>query len=417
MSPAIRITGLGKRYRVGSAEQSAQYRTLRDSLSHAAIAAWRRLRARTNGGAEDFWALRDISFDIKPGEVVGIVGRNGAGKSTLLKILSRITKPTTGEIEINGRVGSLLEVGAGFHPELTGRENIYMNGSILGMSRRDIQRRFDEIVEFAEIGKFLDTPVKRYSSGMYVRLAFAVAAHLEPDVLVVDEVLAVGDARFQEKCLARIGQFGTDGRTVLLVSHNMHALSRLARRAALIERGELTCFAPTQEVISRYLGAAADSQHEWQTAEDSHRALQFTSIRFISCDDRTAALTSADSSFDIVIAFTVRTVLDAQISYRLNSNSDGATIFTSALSDRQETTFMRFRPGKYHARCHVPEHLLRPGRYHLFVSANNPNGRQHDLVEQCLSFEVTSIGSLVNLDRRYGYVAPLLDWTLSSAGN
>lgn len=381
------------------------------------MAPLRRLRPRSHRCAEEFWALRDVSFDIQPGEVVGVVGRNGAGKSTLLKLLSRITKPTTGEIEINGRVGSLLEVGAGFHPELTGRENIYMNGSILGMSRRDIQLRFDEIVEFAEIGKFLDTPVKRYSSGMYVRLAFAVAAHLEPDVLVVDEVLAVGDSRFQEKCLGRIGQFGKDGRTVLLVSHNMHALSRLARRAALIEGGKLTSCGPTQEIISQYLGAAADSQYEWQAAEEGRRDLQFTSIRFVSRSDRPGPTTTADSSFDIVFAFTVRTVLDAQISFRLNSNGDGATVFTSALSDRQDATFTRLRPGKYYARCHVPRHLLRPGRYHLFVAANNPSGRPHDLVEQCLSFEVTSIGSLVNLDRRYGYVAPLLDWTLSSAGN
>ncbi|HUR52967.1 MAG TPA: ABC transporter ATP-binding protein, partial [Gemmataceae bacterium] len=227
MTPAVRVEGLGKRYRLAHGQERAQYRTLRDSLAEFAKSPFRK-----RGTVEEFWALDDVSFEVQPGEVVGIIGRNGAGKSTLLKVLSRITKPTTGRVEINGRVGSLLEVGTGFHPELTGRENIYLNGSILGMSRREIAAKFDEIVAFAEVEKFLDTPVKRYSSGMYVRLAFAVAAHLEPEILIVDEVLAVGDAEFQKKCLGKMGSLtANEGRTILFVSHQLGAIAQLCGKA------------------------------------------------------------------------------------------------------------------------------------------------------------------------------------------
>src|SRR5947209_14633011 len=225
MGSAIRVSGLGKCYRLSGGRARSSYRTLRESLIELASIPLRGWRGSGNGlDSEDFWALRDVAFEVREGEVLGIIGRNGAGKSTLLKILSRITKPTTGRVEVNGRVGSLLEVGTGFHPELTGRENIYLNGSILGMSRREITRKFDEIVDFAEIEQFLDTPVKRYSSGMYVRLAFAVAAHLNPEILVVDEVLAVGDVAFQKKCLGKMGEVSRGGRTVLFVSHNMAAI-------------------------------------------------------------------------------------------------------------------------------------------------------------------------------------------------
>lgn len=260
MTSAVRITNLGKRYRVNHSQERARYRTLRDSLVSAVKAPLRRLRGGMQGVSEDFWALKDISFEIQPGEVVGIIGRNGAGKSTLLKILSRITKPTTGEVEINGRVGSLLEVGTGFHPELTGRENIYLNGSILGMSRRAIARRFDEIIDFAEIEQFLDTPVKRYSSGMYVRLAFAVAAHLEPEFLLVDEVLAVGDHDFQQKCIGKMGDIAKSGRTILFVSHNLAALERLCTRAILVRSGRLARFGDVQPTVAEYLSDALQSE-------------------------------------------------------------------------------------------------------------------------------------------------------------
>jgi lipopolysaccharide transport system ATP-binding protein len=268
----ICVEGLSKRYRL---DHTTRHDTLRDALAHRLSAPWRWLRrSRTTedvakrpqdqgpvvGGPwfhrhspEEFWALRDVSFKVQRGEVLGIIGRNGAGKSTLLKILSRITEPTTGRVTLHGRVASLLEVGTGFHPELTGRENVFLNGAILGMSREEIRRKFDEIVAFAEVEKFLDTPVKRYSSGMYVRLAFAVAAHLEPEILIVDEVLAVGDAQFQNKCLGKIKEVSTEhGRTVLLVSHNMDSILRLCQSAALLVQGRIDFIGAPGEAVSRY---------------------------------------------------------------------------------------------------------------------------------------------------------------------
>src|SRR5580692_3762847 len=241
---AIRCEGIAKQYRIGERER---YRALRDVITDMVTAPFRRVRSASqdsshgNGNNKEtrFWALKDVSFEIKRGEVAGIIGRNGVGKSTLLKILSRITEPTRGSADIWGRVGSLLEVGTGFHPELTGRENIYLNGAILGMSKAEIARKFDEIVAFAEVDKFLDTPVKRYSSGMYMRLAFAVAAHLEPEILIVDEVLAVGDAAFQKKCLGRMREVSSQGRTVLFVSHNMGAITSLCQKAFWLDRGRL----------------------------------------------------------------------------------------------------------------------------------------------------------------------------------
>lgn len=252
MRPIIHIENLGKQYTIGA--KAEPYSTLRESLVKAVRKPIDRFRRNgTRVADSQFWALKDVSFDVMPGEVVGIIGRNGAGKSTLLKILSRITEPTTGRVELYGRVGSLLEVGTGFHPELTGRENIYLNGAILGMRRDEIARKFDEIVDFAEIEEFLDTPVKRYSSGMYMRLAFAVAANLEPEVLVVDEVLAVGDAEFQKKCLGKMKDVSEHGRTVLFVSHNMAAVKSICRRAIQVEKGKIVCEGNSEEVVDHYL--------------------------------------------------------------------------------------------------------------------------------------------------------------------
>jgi lipopolysaccharide transport system ATP-binding protein len=255
--PIIEIEGLGKSYRIGANRE--RYLSLRDEMAKKAHGFYRRFlsRHRHVPKSEEFWALKDVTFSVQEGAAVGIIGRNGAGKSTLLKVLSKITPPTKGKITLRGRMASLLEVGTGFHPELTGRENIYLNGAILGMTRGEIKRKFDEIVAFAEVEKFLDTPVKRYSSGMYVRLAFAVAAHLEPEILVVDEVLAVGDAQFQEKCLGRMGEVAKEGRTVLFVSHNMAAISKLCRSCVLLRSGMVEVSGTTEKVIERYIDQSA----------------------------------------------------------------------------------------------------------------------------------------------------------------
>jgi lipopolysaccharide transport system ATP-binding protein len=253
MSFAVRVEGVSKRYRLSRpGEPRAGYRTLREDLTRLAGSPLRWLRGRVER-VEDFWALRDVEFEVRPGERVALIGRNGAGKSTLLKILSRVTRPTAGRVRLRGRVGSLLEVGTGFHPELTGRENVYLSGAVQGMSRAEVRRKFDEIVAFAEVEQFLDTPVKRYSSGMYVRLAFAVAAHLEPDVLLIDEVLAVGDAAFQRKCLGRMDEAARSGRTVLFVSHNLQAVRTLCERGVVLEAGKVALDAPIEKALPAYL--------------------------------------------------------------------------------------------------------------------------------------------------------------------
>ena len=303
MSTVIRVENLGKKYIIRHQQQS-NYLTFREALSEKARGFGQKiLRSLTNEvnqapTKEEFWALKDVSFEVKQGDRLGIIGRNGAGKSTLLKILSRITEPTTGKIAINGRVASLLEVGTGFHPELTGRENIYLNGAVLGMSKGEIKRKFDEIVAFAEVEKFLDTPVKRYSSGMYVRLAFAVAAHLEPEILIVDEVLAVGDMQFQKKCLGKMEDVSTkNGRTVLFVSHNMGAVQSLCNVGFLLEHGKITCIDKINKVVKAYVNSGVEnSRIPISLRRDRHgsgllkiKDLQFytrnTGLNNILCDE------------------------------------------------------------------------------------------------------------------------------------
>jgi lipopolysaccharide transport system ATP-binding protein len=265
---AISVEGLGKRYRIGSGPKEP-YGSLRESMVRAAQAPLRRLsRGKRRPDAKDMWALRDVSFEVKHGEAVGIIGRNGAGKSTLLKVLSRITEPTAGRAVVHGRVGSLLEVGTGFHPELTGRENVFLNGAVMGMSRAEIKRHFDEIVDFSGVEQFLDTPVKRYSSGMYMRLAFAVAAHLEPEVLVVDEVLAVGDADFQKKCLGKMSEVSRSGRTVLFVSHQMAAVESLCRRGIVLQKGQVQFVGSQTEAVAEYLTSSSQSVESLNTRKD-----------------------------------------------------------------------------------------------------------------------------------------------------
>lgn len=387
--PAIRVESLSKHYRVGARQQG--YKTLRESLAEACTAPLRRLRAGVQGpkskvqggedGArmqgEDFWALKDVSFEVQPGEVVGIIGRNGAGKSTLLKILSRITEPTSGKIELRGRVGSLLEVGTGFHPELTGRENIYMNGSILGMSQREIQRKFDEIVEFSGIEDFLDTPVKRYSSGMYVRLAFSVAAHLEPEILLVDEVLAVGDAEFQKKCLGKMDEVAHHGRTVFFVSHNMPAVRSLTQKCIYLSNGQLVTYGPTGDVISDYLDAALRMRVSGEQSVNYYRreTNKHTPVRFKSV--------WLDDESDIGDSLPVRSLGDdLTINVELESARDFETACLSLVLQRNHeqralTLFshdadfpIRLHRGRQVIACKIKQAPLSPGRYTVCVGIN-----------------------------------------------
>jgi lipopolysaccharide transport system ATP-binding protein len=418
MSTAVRIQGVGKRYRISHSAPRNPYRTVRETLMDLASAPLRCLGRRLSTGRDDeFWALREVCAEIKVGDVVGIIGHNGAGKSTLLKILSRIARPTTGRVEIRGRVSCLLEVGTGFHPELTGRENVYLNGAILGMTRREIDRRFDEIVAFSEIAPFLDTPVKRYSSGMTVRLAFSVAAHLEPEVLIVDEVLAVGDASFQRKCLGQMGRIAHEGRTVLFVSHDMNSIARLARSAILLERGEIVARGLTDQVVREYLGRGDRSglEAEWRRGSDTGtgKTVELRAVRVRSLDGLVTPNFRADESILVEIDLDVAKTCHAQIAFRLNRQEDGQTIFTTALSDAAGERASSLMPGLHVATCVIPAPFLPPGSYHLLVAANNPRGPQHDLVERVLRFEVSDVGSPRSLDRRLGYLTPVLEWRIT----
>lgn len=372
-TPIITVENLGKRYRLDHQVQRQRYRALRDVIADKAKRLFLRPFARrkgldSSGRTEEFWALKDVSFEVKPGEVVGIIGRNGAGKSTLLKILSRITEPTAGRVRLGGRVASLLEVGTGFHPELTGRENIYLNGAILGMTRAEIRRKFDEIVAFAEVEKFLDTPVKRYSSGMYVRLAFAVAAHLEPEILIIDEVLAVGDAEFQKKCLGKIGHIAAeDGRTVLFVSHNMMAVRTLCSRGLLMSNGTLILDAGTEVAIASYVNSTASSGgSNWRRPRNMPPA---STVSFTAID---ACLTGRQPK--------LRLDIDAQI---LCTQSHCPKVMLAVdLSDALGSPLMQALPfsepaitldvGDHVARIRVALPPLVPGRYsvHLWIGSH-----------------------------------------------
>jgi lipopolysaccharide transport system ATP-binding protein len=369
MKPAIRVENLGKCYRVAHQQQRAGYRTLRDSLVDAIKGPFRRWFKGEGAAAEDFWALKDVSFEVKPGEVVGIIGRNGAGKSTLLKVLSRITKPTTGRVELNGRVGSLLEVGTGFHPELTGRENIYLNGSILGMRREEITRKFDEIVAFAEVEQFLDTPVKRYSSGMYVRLAFAVAAYLEPELLIVDEVLAVGDMAFQKKCLDKMRQLASSGLTILFVSHQMGAVQSLCSHAVHLERGSVRNFGPKHRIVAEYIdsGSTMSPACEWIELDTEFRTLKgrawFTGMRFGNDVPESAnrLYPTGPADFDVSI-FARDEINPVYIAISLYDRND--TCLISANSGRSRVP-IRLSRGRNVFRFRIDDLNLIPGNYRV----------------------------------------------------
>lgn len=395
MSDAIiTVENLGKKYLLRH-QRNERYTALRDVLSEKAKNLFRG-RGR-NGAAdptrEEFWALKDVNFEVKQGEVVGIIGRNGAGKSTLLKILSRITEPTTGRVRIKGRVASLLEVGTGFHPELTGRENIFLNGAILGMGRAEIKSKFDEIVAFAEVEKFLDTPVKRYSSGMYVRLAFAVAAHLEPEILVVDEVLAVGDAEFQKKCLGKMQDVAKGGRTVLFVSHNMGAVSGLCRRSLMLDLGKIKNDGLSEEVIELYLrGSDGSSDASDVRFRGGHSDAFLTRIAVLNDEMIPCSQVDVQKGFSVnleyVITRDIRNI-DAGIAV---FNFSGNKVFFSA-RHTSEPSDQFSTPGYYRSLIKVPGFFLTPGFYSISAGLDVPNVQIFDQRVHAVSFQVCETGS------------------------
>jgi lipopolysaccharide transport system ATP-binding protein len=411
MRPAIRVENLSKQYRIG-ARRRGGYRTLRESIMDAVTAPWRRLRGQSEETAGEHWALQDVSFEVQPGEITGIVGRNGAGKSTLLKILSRITEPTAGRVELHGRVGSLLEVGTGFHPELTGRENIYLNGAILGMTRREVARRFDDIVAFAECEKFLETPVKHYSSGMYVRLGFAVAAHVEPEILIIDEVLAVGDANFQNKCFKKIHTLAQGGRTVLFVSHNLAAVSQFCVRAILLSHGVAVCQGPASEVIDTYLNTQADDlQAETVFADRPDRPVNFTRLCLRNDAGEPAAQFTTAEAVTLEIEYVVRQPLTDDVVWLTLERVDGIRITKACEDEDREPPSLR-APGRRVMRVRFPGGVVNAGVYRFQVLIGTPRAREHDR-QWSNYFELEDVDRSKNLSMgsQRGIVRLPLTWT------
>jgi lipopolysaccharide transport system ATP-binding protein len=409
---AIRVKNLGKKYTIGGPQE--KYLTLRDAIVNSVKAPFKRINPALP--ADDFWALKDISFKVKQGEVVGIIGRNGAGKSTLLKILSRITTPTEGVAEIHGRVGSLLEVGTGFHPEMTGRENIFLNGSILGMKNVEIEQKFDEIVKFAEIDKFIDTPVKRYSSGMYIRLAFAVAAHLEPEIMVVDEVLAVGDTEFQKKCLGKMGEVAKEGRTVLFVSHNMAAVQQLCNRGIVLDRGKIDFIGNESDAIHYYVqGIKSVQKNELLDRSDRKGSqwLKFYKVGFF--DDSGKEIKRVLSGQDIFIRFyytSEKKLNPASVNIAFNVKSNSGYLLTNLNSVDTEESIMNINHKGYFE-CRWSKFNLRSGTYDcaLFCSVN---GDIVDWIQSAFSIDVEDgnfYGSGKIISRDQGDVLISYEWS------
>jgi lipopolysaccharide transport system ATP-binding protein len=408
----IEVENLGKRYVLDHQQEREKYTALRDVIAQGVKSALKGFGGKKTETKEEFWALKDVSFEVKRGEVVGIIGRNGAGKSTLLKILSRITEPTTGRVRLRGRVASLLEVGTGFHPELTGRENIYLNGAVLGMMRQEIDRKFDEIVAFAEVEKFLDTPVKRYSSGMYVRLAFAVAAHLEPEILVVDEVLAVGDAAFQKKCLGKMGDVASkEGRTVLFVSHNMAAVQSLCQKGIWLNDGQVVRFGDVTQVTSDYLqvGYTNTLEKVWDDFESAPGNDKVKVRRVAVCPDQT------DSLDNITVATPIKLIFECW-NFLANSylnlsvviyNLEEVCIFNTVSSSHN------FSQGLIRGIFYIPGNLLNDGIYKIRLLVVQDTSIPLLDISDILTFEVKDISRQGSWYGKWlGAIRPQLDWSL-----
>ena len=410
---SIKVENLSKRYRIGTEDEI--HETFAEMLAAwivKPIQNYRRIRQLTKFNtqtAEDnddvLWALNDVSFEIKRGEVVGIIGRNGAGKSTLLKVLSKITHPTSGRVEMYGRISSLLEVGTGFHPELTGRENVYLNGTILGMSKSEVDEKYEEIVEFSGVRKFIDTPVKFYSSGMRVRLAFSVAAHLEPEILLIDEVLAVGDAEFQNKCLGKMEDVAMGGRTVLFVSHNMSAMSRLCERGIWLEDGKIFDQGPINQVIQSYLFSGTSESNprvDFELLED--KAAQIVSVEALDFQEEPSLVHLNINPFSVRIRYRINQTLTK---YRLGiiiRTPDGFEILTRTTSDF-ENTLWSDEEGNYAFKVEIPGNLLKPGQYLITVFLGQPGMKQHDKAENVLAIRLDG-----NTGLGQGLIVTPLDW-------
>ena len=419
MKSIIKVEGLSKQYRIGATNT---YATLRDAVSGAVRAPLKRLLRNGNHDTNTIWALKDVSFEIWPGEVVGIIGRNGAGKSTLLKILSRITEPTSGRLELYGRTASLLEVGTGFHPELTGRENTFLNGAILGMTRSEIKQKFDEIVGFAEIEKFIDTPVKFYSSGMYVRLAFAVAAHLEPEVLVLDEVLAVGDTAFQQKCLGKMRDVSSHGRTVLLVSHSMAAVGQLCRKTLWLQDGRVQAFGPSETVIQSYLNSQKTVTGEFTRDESGLEQIPSVLVlgaRVRNRENKIVSNLDSRQPFSIEVDFKVTSKTLAWVGFTI-STREGLDVMAATDGDVDSYAAAPRDPGLYTSVCYIPEGIFNARQYALsFYAARTVAGKVEilDYVENAIAFGVenpSGVGSYMPKSR-VGVISPKLDWELKAS--
>ena len=420
LNTVIRLENISKQYRIGVAQERPD--TLRDLVTSNVQRIGRIFSGEKDKNAkrnEYIWALRHISFTVERGQVLGIIGRNGSGKSTLLKVLARVTDPTEGFGEIKGRVGSLLEVGTGFHPELSGRENIYLNGAILGMRREEIDRKFDEIVAFSEVEKFIDTPVKRYSSGMYLRLAFAVAAHLEPEILVVDEVLAVGDAEFQRKCLGKMSDVAQEGRTVLFVSHNMSAVLRLTEESIVLDQGKMVMRAPTPEAVDRYLnmGLNKEGERNW-LGERVKAGTPFVPIalRVLNHGEKVVNTVNASEGFLIEIEYEIKNSISGLRVGIYLMTTRGEIVFTSFDTD-DPLLFEKHTertPGRYSSRCRIPPNLMNEGRYVLGVNASSYNIQRFFQDDNALTFTVdaTAAPGMHWPEQRLGPVRPNLDWRI-----